>query len=111
MKRILALAMLFLVYALAIAGSAVADTKAPSSQQFQLTCGGNPVTFVSPVGPAEAAQIVGGTGVGILQEIVSPSGDVLFQHQSSGALNPNKLTTCSDGDGFTYIILVTPQHG
>jgi hypothetical protein len=92
----------------AISGTALADTHAPSAEAFVLNCGGTQTTFVSPVGPAEAAQITGKTGVGILEQVLSPSGDVVFQHQSFSALNPDKLTTCTDEAGFTYLVLVTP---
>src|SRR5919202_6897793 len=84
------------VAALSVSSAALADTHAPSAEAFVLNCGGTQTTFVSPVGPAEAAQITGKTGVGILEQVLSPSGDVVFQHQSFSALNPDKLTKRRD---------------
>lgn len=94
-------------------GMAAADSKAPNRQTFTVSCGGATVTFVSPVEPARAAQIVGTTGVGILQQ-VSIGGAVLFEQPSLQALDSSRLTTCTfptpDGD-LTFIVLTTPQAG
>jgi ABC-type phosphate transport system substrate-binding protein len=106
---------LVLVLGAALLGAAAAgaDTHAPSAQTFVLTCEGSttPVTFVSPVGAAEAAQILAGTGVGILEEITDSAGNVVFEHPALNALSSSAvLTTCTDQEGFTYLVLVTPQH-
>ncbi len=95
------------------AGTASGDTSAPNRQTSVLNCGGATVTFVSPVEPARAAQIVGITGVGVLQRLVF-GGSVLFEQPSFHALDPSALTTCTfsiPGGELTFVVLVTPQGG
>jgi hypothetical protein len=109
MKRIRVVAVLaIMAAALSSVGAARADTHAPSAQTFALTCGGVEVTFVSPSGPAEAAQIVDMTGVGILQQITDSLGNVLFEHPAFRAHKSSALTTCYL-DGFRFVVMVTLQ--
>lgn len=88
-------------------GSVSADTRAPNAQRFTLECGGATVMVVSPVEAARAAQILGTTGVSILQQVTF-SGTVLFEQPSFRALSPSALTTCTTGP-LTVIVLNTPQ--
>ena len=108
---------LFLIVTFCVAafGTARADTRAPSAQMFVLECGGATVTFVSPTEPARAAQVLGTTGVGVLQRVVfsDESGEtVLFEQPSFDALKPSALKACtlsvSEGT-FTFVVLLTPQ--
>jgi hypothetical protein len=115
MRATRSLMVLVLVLGAALLGAATAgaDTHAPSAQTFVLTCEGSttPVTFVSPTGAAEAAQILGATGVGILEEVTDSAGNVFFEHPGFQALSSSvALTTCTDQFGFIYLVLVTPQH-
>jgi hypothetical protein len=96
-------------------GTASGDTLAPSVQTFVVNCGGAAVTFVSPVEPARAAQVVGTTGVGVLQQVVFSDGSggiVVFEQPSFQALKSSALTTCTlpvPGGTLTLVVLVTPQ--
>jgi|SRR5688572_31462295 len=96
-------------------GSAAADTHAPTAQTFVLNCSGSTVTFVSPTFQARAAQIVGTTGVGVLQRVVvtdSSGTTILFEQPSFSNLAPAKLTTCIDaipGATVMLTLLATPQ--
>ena len=109
---------LVLVVALGLltGGAATADTNAPSAQTFVLKCAGVTVTFVSPTFQARAAQVVGTTGVGVLQRVVltDASGSaVLFEQPSFSRLSPEKLTTCTDsipGGTVSLTLLTTPQR-
>jgi hypothetical protein len=95
------------------AGTASGDTSAPNRQTFTVNCGGATITFVSAVEPARAAQIVGITGVGVLQRVVF-GGSILFEQPSFRALDPSALTTCTfpvPGGELTFVVLVTPQAG
>jgi hypothetical protein len=117
MRRMRAAVTLVLVVAMGLfsGGLATADTNAPSAQTFVLSCGGATVTFVSPTFQAKAAQIVGTTGVGVLQRVVvtdSSGTTVLFEQPSFSKLAAAKLTTCMDaipGGTVTLIVLTTPQ--
>jgi hypothetical protein len=95
--------------AFVMGSSARADTHAPSAQMFTQTCGDTTITLVSPTERAEAAQVVGTTGTGILELVTDGDGNVLFEHPSYKALRPDKLTTCTE-DGLTFVVLMTPQH-
>lgn len=108
---------LALAVALCVAGAGIltADNRAPNRQTFVLECGGATVTFVSPVEPARAAQIVGTTGVGVLQQVLfsdASGATVLFEQPSFKALRSSALTTCTvavpEGT-VTFTVLVTPQ--
>jgi hypothetical protein len=77
-------------------------------QTFTLECGGNTVTVVSPTDAARAAQIVGATGVGVLQRVLF-EGTVLFEQPSFQALKDSAFTTCTQ-DGLTVVVLMTPQR-
>jgi hypothetical protein len=94
--------------ALTTGNSALADTHAPSTQTFTQTCGGTTITVVSPTEHAEAAQVVGTTGTGILELVEDGNGNVLFEHPSYEALRSDKLTTCTE-DGLTFIVKMNPQ--
>ena len=95
--------------------SAQADTHAPSTQTFTLVCGSAIVTVVSPTEAARAGQIVGATGVGILQRVLfadSPGETVLFEQPSAQALKASALTSCTQavpGGVLTVVVLTTPQ--
>jgi hypothetical protein len=97
-------------------GPAMADTNAPSVQTIVLQCGSATVTFVSPIFQARAAQVVGTTGVGVLQRVVitdSSGTTVVFEQPSFSKLAPAKLTTCTDafpGGTATLTLLMTPQR-
>ena len=84
-----------------------ADTHAPSRQTITLECGGSTITVVSPTERAEAAQIVGTTGVGVLQQVTF-EGVVLFEQPSFQALKDSALTTCTQ-DALTVVVFMTPQ--
>lgn len=91
-----------------------ADTRAPSTQTFVLECDGATVTIVSPTFSAAAAQVVGSTGVSILQRVTS-NGTVLYEHPSFGGLQSSaaRLTVCTfplgGGESLTLHVLNTPQ--
>ena len=93
-------------------GFAAGDTKGPSTQTLVLECGGATVTVVSPVESARAAQVVGSTGVGVLQQVTLSDGTVLFEQPSFEAHDPASLTTCTvavPGDTLTLKVFMTPQ--
>ena len=107
MRKLLGLSAFIAAGVMWNAGSATADTHAPSVQTFTLECGGTTVTVVSPIEAARAAQVVGATGVGVLQRVLF--GDtVLFEQPSFGALKNSALTTCTQGE-LTVVVLITPQ--
>ena len=84
-----------------------ADTRAVSLQTFTLACGGSTITVVSPTEAARAAQIVGATGVGVLQQVlfgVSCSSS----NQVSRRSRIRAVTTCTQ-DALTVVVLMTPQ--
>ena len=113
MKALVRNAVLCLVGLLATSVAVAGDTNAPNRQTFTMTCGGATVTVVSPVEPARAAQVVGTTGVGILQR-VTMGGAVLFEQPSFQAHDPAALTTCTfpvPGGELTFDVLTTPQSG
>jgi hypothetical protein len=74
MKKLFPLVPLCVAVMMWSAGEAGGDTRAPSTQTFVLDCGGTTVTVVSPVFSARAGQVVGTTGVGILQQVVFGDG-------------------------------------
>jgi hypothetical protein len=79
--------------------TAEADTHAPTTATVVLQCGGETVTFVSPTSSAEAGQVVGSTGVGVLQLVLFVDGSgstVVFEHPGFHAHKPSKLTTCTE---------------
>jgi hypothetical protein len=84
-----------------------ADTHAPGVQPFTIECGGSTITLVSPNEPARAAQIVGTTGVAVLQQVLF-EGVVLFEQPSFQALKDSAVTTCTQGP-VTVVVLMTPQ--
>jgi hypothetical protein len=111
MRQFFVAAMGCLVGITSMSHMVVADTRAPSTQTFVLECGSATVTVVSPVESARAAQIVGTTGVGVLQQVTF-SGSVLFEQPSFRALKPSALTSCTTavpGGTLSMVVLVTPQ--
>ncbi len=71
------------------------------------------MTIVSPVFSALAAQIVGTTGVAILQYAVLSDGTVLYEHPSFKAMKASALTTCTTplfGGTVTMTVLMSPQN-
>jgi hypothetical protein len=115
MRRFTVAVMLSLAGAIWGSGAVSADTRAPSTQTFVIECGGMTVTVVSPVFSARAAQVVGTTGVAILQQVVLYDDfgvTVLFEQPSVRALRASALTTCTlaTPEGTLVLtVLMTPQ--
>ena len=112
MKQIVAVLTLSVAALAWGSGFAAGDTRAPSTQTQVLQCGGATVTIVSPVWSARAAQVVGSTGVGVLQQVALSDGTVLFEQPSYGAHDPASLTTCTVaflGETLTLKVFMTPQ--
>lgn len=108
----------FVVFTLSLAGvawgfgTAAGDTRAPSTQNFVMECGGATINIVSPTFSALAAQIVGSTGTAVLQRAVLSDGTVLFEQPSFQAHKADALTTCTQaflGETVTVTVLMTPQ--
>lgn len=113
MRQLVVVGALFIVGVFSHSETVVADTKAPSTQRFSMTCGGVTVTIVSPTFSARAGQVVGATGVGVLQRVTLADGTVLFEQPSFEAHDASALATCTSvfgEDTLTFNVLMTPQR-
>ena len=107
-------AIVFAAVLFGAAGTALADTHAPSAQHVTLTCGSATYDAVSPSEPAHGGQVIGSTvAIVALNTTVTDAvtGEILFQSKPTASRNPQGQT-CSfpiEGVIVTIWAIVTPR--
>ncbi len=91
---------------IAAAIPAFADTHAPGAQTFDIVCGEQVATFVSPGFHAKAGQDLDSTNVGVAF-LITAGGEVVYESPAFAGLPDGVLMACTTGE-FTLWFLIPP---